>query len=130
MLLYIRLLDAICLCILFFRRATVCLSNRWTFYIIISKKKKKNPGLPWVKISKLCQNPNVHFPWEREGYLMAKNPSILVKIQYGLTVTKLRMSVKIQYRLTVTNYIFQNSKIPFFRLNAVQLNCIQFNTLH
>ena len=40
------------------------------------QKKKKNPGLPWVKISKLCHNPIVHFPREREGYLMAKNPSI------------------------------------------------------
>ena len=66
----------------------------YIFVIIIKiiKYKKTTRGLPWVKISKLCHNPIVHFPWEREGYLTAKNPSISVKIQYGLTVTKLHLS--------------------------------------
>ena len=50
-----------------------------TIVKIIKYKKKTTRGLPWVKISKLCHNPIVHFPREREGYLMAKNPSILVK---------------------------------------------------
>ena len=49
-------------------------------------------GLPWVKISKLCHNPIVHFPREREGHLTAKNPSLSVKIQYKLTITKLHLS--------------------------------------
>ena len=85
--------------ILLFRRATLYPTTRrnMSLYIVFQKKKKKKKkkmthGLPWVKISKLCHNPIVHFPREREGYLMAKNPSILVKIQYGLTVTKLHLS--------------------------------------
>ena len=28
----------------------------------------------------------VHFPWEREGCLMAKSPNLSAKIWYGLTV--------------------------------------------
>ena len=40
----------------------------------IQKNKKMTCGLPWVKISKLCHNPFVHFPQEREEYLMAKKP--------------------------------------------------------
>ena len=28
----------------------------------------------------------VHFPWEREGSLMAKSPNLSAKIWYGLTV--------------------------------------------
>ena len=30
--------------------------------------------------------PKSIFPWEREGYLMAKSPNISAKIWYGLTV--------------------------------------------
>ena len=51
----------------------------YIFVIVIKiikykKTKKMTCGLPWVKISKLCHNPFVHFPQEREEYLMAKKP--------------------------------------------------------
>ena len=54
--------------------------------ILINFKKKMTRGLPWVKVSKVMPQPQVHFPWEREGSLMAKSPNLLAKTWYGLTV--------------------------------------------
>ena len=38
------------------------------------------------KYQKLCHNPTVHFPQEREGSLTAKSPNLSAKVWYGLTV--------------------------------------------
>ena len=64
----------------------------------------------WVKnIKSYATIPKVYFPQEREGYLTAKSPNILAKIQHGLTIHKINLPLQAKFGFSNSPFLV---KIP------------------
>ena len=59
----------------------------------------------------------VHFPWEREGSLMAKGPNLSFTIWYGLTVHIIRFS---NYKQNFQNCLPQSNSSELHKFRAVR----------